>query len=185
MREILPSEREKRLKDLINKKKELFDSEYNRIKSLARMVPILILGDYPKDSNERDVVQEVIKSLEKRFHFATPLKAISKNGNHLYCERKAIKHFPVVIKLENKPIGRPGAIGENVLISGDKESQEKTFLFIKGNPELLKKVFSIEHYFLYFPRTYFCKNDDDMVRKATEIAVREAYRLVYMKNHEN
>ena len=88
-----------------------------------------------------------------------------------------MKRYPIIIKLDGN---KPGTIGENVLIACDKECQEKVFLFLKEDAETIKKVFSIEDFYLYFPRIYFCKDDSDMIEKATKIAVREAFRLAYI-----
>ncbi len=181
----LTSTETKRLNKLVSEVEEWFEDDHKKITTFARSLPILVLGDHPEDGEEINVSEEVIKKLREKYHFAINLKEVSKKGNHLHSEKRAIEQYPVVIKLENRQIGKPGAIGECVLITCDKKSQEKTFLFVKEDPQILKKVFSIEHYFLYFPRIYFCKDDSDMIDKATKIAIRETYRLVYMSSNRN
>jgi len=58
----------------------------------------------------------------------------------------------------------------------------KDLLFLKECEKNFGMVYSVDHYCLYFPRTYFCKDENDMIRKATEIAIREAYRLAYLRS---
>jgi len=137
----------KKLNELVAKEKEWFENEHNQISFLAKRVPILVLGDHPEDDEGKNVVDEVIKELRGEYYFAIPLKEVCKEGNHLYFERKAIEHYPIIIKLENRELSKPGAIGESVLITCNKQNQEKTFLFVKENPSVLENVFLIDHYF--------------------------------------
>ena len=175
-----PNKIQERLNLLISKERRWFDDDHNKIVFFARTVPILILGDHSDNLEEESVLDKVVKKLKEKYHLAIPLKGVSKNGNHIHCERRAIKHYPVVIKLESDKISKPGTIGENVLIACDRECQEKTFLFVNKKPEIVTQVFLIDHYYLYFPWTYFCKDDSDMVNKATQIAIRECHRIAYL-----
>jgi hypothetical protein len=176
---------QQRLNSLVEKEKEWFIADHNKIVLYARMFPILVLGDHPENEKEENVFSKVVKKISERYHLAIPLKEIARDGNHIHCERVAIQRYPVVIKLDGSglenEVPREGSIGENILIACDKKCQEKTFLFLKDTPKNVEMVFSISHYCLYFPRTYFCKDDNDMINKSVEIAIRETYRLAYLR----
>ncbi len=180
MVEATPEQIKKRLNELLIKEKDWFESRHNQTKFLAKRITILVLGDHPEEDDKENLVDEVVKKLRKDYYCAIALKEVCKEGNHLYFEKKAIEHYQIIIKLENREVSKPGAIGESVLITCNKENQEKTFLFVKESPSILKDVFLIDHYFLYFPRTYFCKDNSDMIDKSIKIAIREAFRLVYL-----
>lgn len=173
-----PEDIKRRLESLVKRETQWFERDHNKIVLFARQVPILVLGDHSNEEGKA-VVDAVIRKLTVEMdHSAIPLKNVSRSGgNHIHCERRAMRRYPIIIKLDGS---KPGTIGENVLIACDMKCQEKAFLFVKENPETLERVFTIEHFYLYFPRIYFCKGDNDMIEKATRIAVREAYRLAYM-----
>ena len=172
-------EKNERLNLLVKKEKAWFKDEHNKVSFLAKSIPILVLGDHSIDGEKLNVMGAVIENLRKESYSAIPLKDVSDKGNHIYNEREAMRRYDVIIKLEDKEKAGAGTIGENVLISGEKEIQERVFLFVKSNRESPNSVFEIEHYFLYFPRTYFCKNEEDMIEKATKIAIMETFRLAY------
>lgn len=161
----------------MTKEKKWFEEDHNKIALFARQVPILILGDHSEDGRNGLLDRVITKLITKEYHSTISLKEVSRKGNHIHCERRALRRYPVIIKLDGTNYG---TIGENILIACDRVCQEKTFLFIKETPEKTNDVFSINHYFLYFPRTYFCKDDEDMIEKSTKIAIRESYRLAYV-----
>ncbi len=177
-----------KLQSYIQPESDWFTERHNEIVFRARNQIILVLGDHPEIPSEENVFTKVIKKIrEEKHHAVIPLREVSRQGNHLHSEKLAIRHYPVVIKLDMSDSINPpetGSVGENVLIAFDKKCQEKTFLFLKDTENNRKMVYSIEHYCLYFPRTYFCKDEADMVEQAANISVREAYRIAYL-HHED
>ncbi|MDO8643253.1 MAG: hypothetical protein Q7R76_06790 [Candidatus Woesearchaeota archaeon] len=180
MADLTEEQKNARLNELVAKETDWWADTHRQVRLLTRTVPILILGDHSSDNTELNVMEKVIENLRTQFYSAIPLKEVSREGNHIHNERQALKRYPVILKLENKKSCGAGAIGENILIAGDKNIQEKTYLFVKETSELLERALSIDTYLLYFPRIYFCKDDADMIDKATKIAIRESFRLVYM-----
>ena len=174
---------DERLHSLVSREIKWFDEDHNKVIFIARNMRILVLGDHPATESEENVFTRVVKKLREEYHSAIPLKDVARKGNHIHSERAAIRRYEVVIKLDasdDMNNAKAGSVGENVLIASDKVCQEKVFLFLKDTGKNREMVYSIKHYCAYFPRTYFCKDDDDMVEKATLIAVREAHRLAYL-----
>ncbi len=184
----ITEDQKSKLDILVENQSQWFNRLHDEITFIARTQLILVLGDHPPEGME-NVFTKVIDKLREKGHSVIRLRDVSKQGNHIYNQKLAMKllDYSVVIKLDwsdsdNDKPPKAGSVGENVITSYEKDFQEKTFLFLKDTEENRKMVFDIEDYCLYFPRTYFCKDEDDMVEKAVKIAIREAYRITYLQH---
>jgi len=108
----LSQEDKTRLDTLVKGETLWFKQDHNKIELFASQVPILVLGDHAKEEGKA-ALDAVIKKLTTDLYYsAIPLKDVSRSGgNHIHCERMAMKRYPIIIKLDGN---KPGTIGENV-----------------------------------------------------------------------
>lgn len=160
---------------------ELVSSKDSKVKAIAGLFKILILGPYAEEQLLQNIKKELSRELISNEICLVKELADPKEDTKRNKEKTACEVFHILLMVD---CGAPGFVTECNFLIDNTGLINKSLLFVDEKRANFKDITDVTKHYCHFPHIFQYDTDKNLVYKSQRWVKKETYRLahIYMKN---